>query len=566
MYFTEQKGRFIIEASFNPVFFNMHLLNFLIACLALMAPALLLSYAIWQLRTKKPIRPAQAWQQFRTLSIISTLACLLCLPAVWLIVPSSASQPLWIVEGWLGLTRFSVVFGLLVQGLGLVIGTFSARYLQGESRQLHYIGWLAAVLGSVQLLVVTQHWLVLIASWAAVGLAMQRLLCFYEERPFARLAAQKKHLADRVADLLLISAAALAWYEVGQGSFFAIEQHLAQTTAGPALQVSAIALVLAVIIRTALFPAHGWLTQVMEAPTPVSALLHAGVVNLGGFILIQLAPLLEAVPAARWILIIMGLATALLAGLVILTRISIKVRLAWSTIAQMGFMVLECGLGLYTLAALHLIGHSLYKAHAFLRASSIVRDTSIQRMQVTRQFTPASMLIAPFLSLLLTITLLSLLTTVIHGQALPIWWSALLALAWAPLFWIPLSSNSHASGGLSAGSWRLFSASVLVSALCLLVGLGHMIPMGLVDLPHTSGGWVSMLAMAIFYSILTCIQICPAHLESLRRWSYAGFYVDEFYTRLTLRLWPGRWVTTQNSGPLTRNPWLREDQKHPSTP
>jgi NAD(P)H-quinone oxidoreductase subunit 5 len=125
-------------------------------------------------------------------------------------------------------------------------------------------------------------------------------------------------------------------------------------------------------------PLQGWLLQVMEAPTPVSALLHAGVVNLGGFVLIRFAPCWRPRRRPR-LLVVAGLAR-LLAAFAMLTRISIKVRLAWSTVAQMGFMVLECGLGLYHMAALHLIGHSLYKAHHFLAASDVVRETREQML------------------------------------------------------------------------------------------------------------------------------------------------------------------------------------------
>jgi NAD(P)H-quinone oxidoreductase subunit 5 len=160
-----------------------------------------------------------------------------------------------------------------------------------------------------------------------------------------------------------------------------------------------VALAAAVIVRTAHVPLQGWLLQVMEAPTPVSALLHAGVVNLGGFVLIRFAPLLEAVPAARALLVAFGLASALLAAFAMLTRISIKVRLAWSTVAQMGFMVLECGLGLYQMAALHLLGHSLYKAHHFLAASEVVAHTRQHMLSATAPVRRSSLLLAPLLSL-----------------------------------------------------------------------------------------------------------------------------------------------------------------------
>jgi len=209
--------------------------------------------------------------------------------------------------------------------------------------------------------------------------------------------AQKAAARHRLADGLLLVAAALAWTEVGSGAFEDLWAHVAREGMGVPLQASALALVLAVVLRTALLPVHGWIVQVMEAPTPVSALLHAGVVNLGGFALIRFAPMLEHATTARVVLVVFGLATAVLAGLVMLTRVSIKVRLAWSTVAQMGFMVLECGLGLYTLAALHLIGHSLYKAHAFLSASTVVRETRIGLMHPAWAPTLLGVLLAPAL-------------------------------------------------------------------------------------------------------------------------------------------------------------------------
>lgn len=282
--------------------------------------------------------------------------------------------------GWLKASPMGLCMGVLVQLLGTVIAAFSARYLEGEPGQPRYMAALAGVLAAVHVLLLADHWIVLAIAWALVGIALQHLLCFYPDRAFASLAAHKKQMADRVADVLLVGAAALAWLEVGSGSLSALWAYIARDGMSPLLHASAVLLTLAVILRTALLPVHGWLIQVMEAPTPVSALLHAGVVNLGGFVLIRFAPLLENAAAARVVLVVFGLGTAVLAGMVMLTRISIKVRLAWSTVAQMGFMLLECGLGLYTLAALHLVGHSLYKAHVFLSASNAVRQARLQAM------------------------------------------------------------------------------------------------------------------------------------------------------------------------------------------
>ena len=476
--------------------------------------------------------PGALWQRFTWLS---TLAFIGAAVSLGLQFPSSAAAVAW--PAWahgLATDPLEALLAVLVQFLGTVIGVFSARYLEGEPGQRRYIAGLAGVLAAVHLLLLANHWLLLIAAWAAVGLALQQLLCFYAERPFALLAAHKKRLADRLADVLLLAAAALAWSAVGSGSLADLRQYLDAHGASSPLQWSAVLLALAVILRTALLPVHGWLIQVMEAPTPVSALLHAGVINLGGFVLIRFAPLLDAAAPARWLLVAVGLATAMLAGLVMLTRISIKVRLAWSTVAQMGFMVLECGLGLYTLAALHLIGHSLYKAHTFLSASAVVQQSRMQTMRGNTRASVASLLAAPLLAL----------ATVLLAQApaaapvWPWWWSTLLALAWAPLLWLP--ATPAGAGRLLA--WRTLAGLAMIAGLTLLARLIHGLPFGLHDQPHEAAGLVALLGMALMYLALLTLQWRAQLLEGWRRWSYAGFYVDEFYTRLALRFWPTAWA------------------------
>ncbi|GAA5185715.1 NADH-quinone oxidoreductase subunit L [Niveibacterium umoris] len=430
-------------------------------------------------------------------------------------------------------TSFGLAMAMLVQLLGTVIGGFSSRYLQGEPGQSRYVAALAAVLAAVHLLLLADHWVLLIAAWALVGMALQHLLCFYPDRAFARLAAHKKRIADRVADALLVGAAALAWLQVGEGSLSALWAHVEREGMSPSLHLAAVAVVLAVILRTALLPVHGWLIQVMEAPTPVSALLHAGVVNLGGFVLIRFAPLLEHAMPARVLLLVFGLATAVLAGMVMLTRISIKVRLAWSTVAQMGFMLLECAMGLYTLAALHLIGHSLYKAHAFLSSSTVVRQTRLQALHEARRPSTLSLVAAPVLAVAVVLALQG----AIGQGAWPAWWSALLALAWAPLLWLPA-----AQGELASRAGQVLAGVLMIAGLTVAAQLAHALPLGIVDTPHDVLGLLALSGMAALYLGLALLQMRPQALAGWRRWSYAGFYVDEAYTRLALQLWPTRWV------------------------
>ena len=138
-------------------------------------------------------------------------------------------------------------------------------------------------------------------------------------------------------------------------------------------------LALAALLKSAQFPTHGWLTEVMETPTPVSALLHAGVINAGGFLLIRFADVMVLHPSVMAVLVMIGGFTALFGGLVMLTQPAVKTSLAWSTVAQMGFMVLECGLGLFPLALLHIVAHSLYKAHSFLASGAAVETIAANR-------------------------------------------------------------------------------------------------------------------------------------------------------------------------------------------
>ncbi len=496
--------------------------QFLYATSALAPVALMAAMAL--LAVLNQVSIVRLWRVFQAFSCGA-----LVLTCISVLAGANALQ--W--PGAVKATSLSLIVALLVQLLGTVIGGFSARYLKGEAGQRRYVAALAAVLAAVHLFLMADHWLLVIVAWASVGFALQPLLCFYADRPFALLAAHKKRIADRVANVLLLGAAALAWSEVGSGSLTALWEHVARHGMSTALQASALALVMAVILRTALFPVHGWLIQVMEAPTPVSALLHAGVVNLGGFVLIRFAPMLEQASAARVLLLVMGLVTAVLAGMVMLTRISIKVRLAWSTVAQMGFMLLECALGLYTLAALHLIGHSLYKAHAFLVASTIVRQTRLQALHGSSSPSALSLALAP----VLTIPAVLLILTLSGTGSWPWWWSVVLGLAWAPLLWLPAES----------ADWRarigqaLFGL-LMVVGLTVAVMVGHALPLGIQDAPHQGLGFVALMGMGTLYICLVLLQRRPQWLSRWRRWSYAGFYVDEAYTRLALQLWPAPWT------------------------
>jgi NAD(P)H-quinone oxidoreductase subunit 5 len=219
-----------------------------------------------------------------------------------------------------------------------------------------------------------------VLAWIATSLCLHKLLLFYPDRVRARRAARKKFVVARLGDAAVLGAAALLAFGYGTTDIAAIlaAAHDGIHPAGVAWAAGLLAL--AAILKSALFPTHGWLTEVMETPTPVSALLHAGVINAGGFLLIRFADVLLLAPGVLAVLVMVGGVTALLGGLAMLAQSAVKTSLAWSTIAQMGFMIMQCGLALFPLALLHVVAHSLYKAHAFLSSGTAVEAVaSIRR-------------------------------------------------------------------------------------------------------------------------------------------------------------------------------------------
>ena len=270
------------------------------------------------------------------------------------------------------LDAVSATMLVLVAFVGWVVVRYSIAYLDGEARQRAFLGWMAATLAAVLLLVQAGNLVHLVLAWIATSLCLHRLLLFYGDRVAARRAARKKFVVARLGDAALIGAAVLLAFGYGTADITAILAAAREGIAPDGVQWAAGLLAVAAMLKSAQFPTHGWLTEVMETPTPVSALLHAGVINAGGFLLVRFADVLLLSPGVLALLVMVGGFTALFGGLVMLAQSAVKTSLAWSTVAQMGFMTMQCGLALFPLALLHIVAHSLYKAHAFLSSGSAV--------------------------------------------------------------------------------------------------------------------------------------------------------------------------------------------------
>lgn len=270
----------------------------------------------------------------------------------------------------------SAVMSLLVAFVAVIVIDYSRNYLDGDPAQGRFIKWLCLTLAAVLTLTISGNLLQFTLAWVATSLSLHQLLLFYGDRRAARLAARKKFIASRLGDIALIGAMVLLYQLFGSLDFatmFAAADGMRESGAvAGSLHWVAMLLVVGAMMKSAQFPFHGWLTEVMETPTPVSALLHAGIINGGGFLILRLSDIVSlSVPALQMLAVVGGF-TALVGSVVMLTQTSVKVSLAWSTISQMGFMMLQCGLGAFSAATLHIVAHSLYKAHAFLSSGSVI--------------------------------------------------------------------------------------------------------------------------------------------------------------------------------------------------
>ena len=302
------------------------------------------------------------------------------------------------------------------------------------------------------------------------------------------------------------------------------------------MNFAAVALALGAVTKSAQLPFHTWLPQTLETPTPVSALMHAGVVNAGGYLIIRMSPLLSETPVALSLLAISGTLTACYAAVVMLTQTSIKSALAYSTIAQMGFMMLQCGLGAFSAAMLHILAHSLYKAYAFLNSGNVLVERGASSADVAITWSKL-VAVAGLLMVLLSVCFAVLGNNLLLKPG-GILLGGILCLALTE--WI--------ANVIRSGEARLLARSLVTAAgLCL----GYAISFALVDslvartMPPPaamlSTAWVSMLVVGAFAALLT-LQFrlanppLPSWLGIVRVHAANGFYFEAFLRRLFTRL------------------------------
>ncbi|KAB1118765.1 DUF2309 family protein [Micromonospora aurantiaca] len=270
------------------------------------------------------------------------------------------------------LDRFTALFALLVCGLAAVVAGYARRYLDGEPGARALQARIAAATTATLVMTTAPSLVQLAVGWIAAGHLLIGLIGYYREQPRVRAAVRRTRAVFLVGDVALVAGLALLVAPTGDADLDAVRA-AAGDRPGWLLAAAGGLLLVAGAVRSAQVPAHRWLPYTLDAPTPVSAFLHAGMVNVAGFLMITLAPVVVAAPGVMPAMVLTGLVTAVSGTVFAAVRTDVKGTLARSTVAQMGFMLAQCGLGAFGLAAVHLVGHAVYKAYAFLSAGGALQ-------------------------------------------------------------------------------------------------------------------------------------------------------------------------------------------------
>jgi len=274
----------------------------------------------------------------------------------------------------------STLMAFVVSGISLVVHLYSVRYMAEERGYPRFFVLLGLMTAALLLMVSAGDLITLLIAWHLIGVLLYFLLGHDTASQTAHRYAAWTLLTYRFGDLPLLLAAGFLYHAFGTWSLHGIFAQLAsvpdpRTALGLPLAETVSGLIaLAAFARSAQFLLHTWLPYTMSGPTPVSALMHAGIVNAGGFLINRFAPLFVTTnEVLHWIFFV-GLVSAVIGSVLMLAQNDIKKALGYSTMGQMGFMIMECGVGAFSLAVYHLIAHGLFKGTLFLGAGGVIHD------------------------------------------------------------------------------------------------------------------------------------------------------------------------------------------------
>ncbi len=280
----------------------------------------------------------------------------------------------WSIGVGLLVDQLSIVFVLLITGVGGLIHVYSIGYMAHDERRRRFFGFLNLFVAAMLLLVLADNYLVLFVGWEGVGLASYLLIGFWSHKPSAATAAKKAFVVNRVGDIGMSVAIMFMLYLFGSSAF-------ADVNTGAAAMPPLVATVLGLLLllaacgKSAQVPLQSWLLDAMEGPTPVSALIHAAtMVTAGVYLVVRSHAVFAESEAASTAVVVVGTVTLLFGAWIGCAKDDIKKVLAGSTMSQIGYMMLAAGIGPagYAFAIFHLLTHGFFKANMFLGAGSVM--------------------------------------------------------------------------------------------------------------------------------------------------------------------------------------------------
>jgi NADH-quinone oxidoreductase subunit L len=298
-------------------------------------------------------------------------------------------------EASLLLDPLSMTMVLVVTGVGALIHVYAVGYMEHDPRVGRFFGYFNLFVFFMLMLVLADNYLVLYLGWEGVGLCSYLLIGFWHERPAAASAAKKAFVTTRIGDAAMMLGLVLIFLHLGTLDFATVLGPEAGSLTEGAATAIALLLLAGAVGKSAQLPLHVWLPDAMEGPTPVSALIHAAtMVTAGVYLIVRSHVLFEASEVALTVVLVIGLLSAIYAGLASIGQLDIKRALAYSTMSQIGFMFFAAGMGFYAGAMLLLVAHAFYKALLFLTSGNVMHglhdETDLRSMGGLRAEMPVS--------------------------------------------------------------------------------------------------------------------------------------------------------------------------------
>ena len=313
----------------------------------------------------------------------------------------------------LAMDRLSGIYACFVTFVGLLIHIFATGYMHGDKGFYRFFAYLNLFMFSMLTLVLADNFLLMFVGWEGVGLCSYLLIGYYTERAEASAAAKKAFVANRIGDWGVVIAILLIFYLTGTISFFpkpelgipqsalqiigsmVVDPFGAHTLIAGGVTSIAILLFIGATGKSAQIPLYVWLPDAMAGPTPVSALIHAAtMVTAGVYMVVRCSAIYTHAPTAMFIVAIIGAATAIFAATIGIAQNDIKKVLAYSTISQLGYMFLACGVGAFVAAIFHVMTHAFFKALLFLGSGSVIHgmhhEQDMRRMGALRKYMPVT--------------------------------------------------------------------------------------------------------------------------------------------------------------------------------